>query len=38
MKQITSFVIRIIKNIDNKKIIQEVKKEVIKLAKKFPVL
>ena len=37
-KQITSFVIRIIKNIDNKKIIQEVKKEVIKLAKKFPVL
>ena len=38
MKQIAHFIIKIIKNIDNKKIIQEVKKEVIKLSKKFPIL
>lgn len=38
MKQIASFVIKIIKNIDNKKVKQEVKMEVIKLSKKFPIL
>jgi len=38
MKQIASFVIRIIKNIDNKETREEVKEEVIKLSKKFPIL
>jgi len=38
MKQVASFVIRIIKNINNKEIRRKVKEEVIKLSKKFPIL
>jgi len=37
MKQIAFFIMKIIKNIDNKKIVREVKKEVIELSRKFPI-
>ena len=38
MEQIGSWIIKIIQNVDNQEIKQEIKKEVIKLSKKFPVL
>jgi glycine hydroxymethyltransferase len=38
IKQVGLFITKIIKNIGNKKIRREVKKEVVKLAKRFPVL
>ena len=38
IKNVSFFITKLIKNIDNKRMRQEVKKEVVKLANKFPVL
>ena len=37
IRQVGVWIAKIVKNIDNKKIVEEIKKEVIKLARKFPV-